>query len=112
MRDLAAAGVLVIGGFEDVFAGAEAFGITFGGSLAYWDNWRNTEGEAGNIYYQGRLVRALIDENFYNEGNGIRFMITSGRRSPRDIPSHLDAYILRDENGSMIGLNVVQAQGN
>jgi len=90
------------GNIEAVFAGVEAFGITFSRSLAeHWD-----EGEPNNIYYQGRLLAALIDDNFQNIGIGPRFMITSGRGLLEDIPSDLFAYVIRDENGNMVGIRI------
>ena len=91
--------------FTDVFAGIEAFGITFGGSLADWDTLNNP----GNIYYRGRLVNSIIDDNFFNENTLMthRFMITSGRRSPSDISSRLVIHVLRDINGNITGVNII-----
>ena len=96
--------------FKDIFAGVEDFGVTFGGCLSDWDNrgWANPGREVGNIYYHGQLVRALIDENF----DDMRFMITSGRLMPDDVPSSINLYVLRGENGDITGIDVVEVYSN
>ena len=99
MREIRSA----FGTYEQLFAGIEAFGITFSNEnfVANMDRYR--EGR-GNIYYQGRLVRSLIDENFRDTGgNFLTLSFISDRGGSR-----LDVYILRDDNGNITGLNAVE----
>ena len=93
----------IFGSYEQLLAGIENFGITFSNEnfISNLDSYRNGY---GNIYYQGQLVSSLIDENFYhnNEPHTISFI------SENAAAGRINVYILRNENGDIIGLNVVE----
>ena len=97
------------GTYEALFAGIEAFGITFINENFVENLDRYLDGR-GDIYYQGRLVRSLIDEN-YTDNNGdlmtISFVSETVFTRNNDA-SRLVVYVLRDENKNIVGLNVVE----
>ena len=74
-------------------AGVEEHGITFSSGLANFDPRRD------NIYYNGQLVRRLVHQTFFEDGNVI---MTSYDQSGR-----LSVYVLWDEDRNLVGLNVV-----
>jgi beta-lactamase regulating signal transducer with metallopeptidase domain len=88
VADNADMGGIGIGG---IFAGVENFGITFSGNLL--------NGGIGNIYYNGQLVRTLID------GNGITL-------SSSDRSGSINVRTVRDSSGNIADLDVLQVHGN
>ena len=75
-------------------AGVEEHGITFSRGLENFDPGRD------NIYYNGQLVRRLVHETFFENGNVI---MTSSDRNGK-----LSVYVLWDEGGNLTSLNIVE----
>ena len=76
--------------FAEMFAGVEDFGVTFSGDIF--------NSGLGNIYYQGQLVRQLIDDTA-----GYSTWISSSS----DRGGNMDIRIIRGVNGNITGVEVV-----
>ncbi|MCL1788616.1 MAG: M56 family metallopeptidase [Defluviitaleaceae bacterium] len=76
--------------FAEMFAGIEAFGVTFGGEIF--------NGGAGNIYYHGQLVGALMDDS---PGHSVWI-------SSYDRGSDVNIRVLRCEDGQIVGVEVME----
>jgi hypothetical protein len=73
-----------------MFADIDTFGITFGGEIF--------SGGAGNIYYHGQLVGALMDDS-----PGHSVWISSYERG-----SDVSIRVLRCEDGQIVGVEVME----
>jgi hypothetical protein len=75
----------------EVFADYEEFGITFSGNLL--------NSGTGNIYHNGRVVRALIDSTV----SGVTSLLSFGQSGT------INVWGIRDENGNLTSVDAISA---
>jgi len=88
--------------FTEIFLEYEEWGLTFEGVYSYRDGTLVMR-EIQNVFYQGQLVRGMVDFGDFSPGLSISSIDRSGNEW---------VYVIRDENGYITELSTAPALGN